>query len=409
MARRPRAARLETRTARLKLTVRKKPYDFTSISPGIALGYRRCDSAGRWVVRVADGRGGAWTKVVGIADDHEVADGQSILDFWQAQDKARALARGKDEVSGRPATLSEAIDDYERDLLARGGAKGNATRVRSRLTPTLLSKPVGLLSSRELKAWRDGLLSAGLTAAAALRTCKALAAVCNLAAKHDKRIANKDAWRDGLSGLADTHNPRNVILTDEQVRSVVAAGYGVNAAFGLYNELMAQTGARQSQLAKLEIADLQDDRPDPRLMMPSSRKGGRGRQVTRKPVPITSDLAAKLRRAAGNRDRTAPLLLRADGQRWHPENSDHLPLFAQAAESAGLDCTMYALRHSSIVRQLLAGVPIRLVADLADTSVGEIERTYSRYIAGHGDALVRRGLLDLTAPPIGANVVPLAR
>jgi len=41
MARRPRAARLETRTARLKLKVRKKPYDFTSIAPRIRLGYRR--------------------------------------------------------------------------------------------------------------------------------------------------------------------------------------------------------------------------------------------------------------------------------------------------------------------------------------------------------------------------------
>jgi hypothetical protein len=57
MARRPRAARLETRTTRLKLPVRLKPYDFTVISPGIALGYRRCAGPGRFVVRVADGRG----------------------------------------------------------------------------------------------------------------------------------------------------------------------------------------------------------------------------------------------------------------------------------------------------------------------------------------------------------------
>ena len=62
MARRPRAARLETRTARLKLPVRKKPYDFTSIAPRIRLGYRRCKGAGTSVVKVADGHGGHWTK-----------------------------------------------------------------------------------------------------------------------------------------------------------------------------------------------------------------------------------------------------------------------------------------------------------------------------------------------------------
>jgi hypothetical protein len=65
MARRPRASRLETRTSRLKQPVREKPYDFTVISPGIALGYRRNKAAGTWVVRVADGKGGNWTSASG--------------------------------------------------------------------------------------------------------------------------------------------------------------------------------------------------------------------------------------------------------------------------------------------------------------------------------------------------------
>src|SRR5262245_53847946 len=71
MARRPRAARLETRTARLKLPVRRKPHDFTTISPGIALGYSRCASAGRWVVKVADGHGGHWTKALESVRKHQ--------------------------------------------------------------------------------------------------------------------------------------------------------------------------------------------------------------------------------------------------------------------------------------------------------------------------------------------------
>jgi hypothetical protein len=45
---------------------------------------------------------------------------------------------------------------------------------------------------------------------------------------------------------------------------------------------------------------------------------------------------------------------------------------------------MYALRH---VRQLLANVPIRVVAMLHDTSVAMIEKTYSKYIADHADVL----------------------
>jgi integrase len=407
MARRSRAARLETRTARLKLAIRKKPYDFTSISPGISLAYRRCASAGRWVVKVADGRGGTWTKVVGFADDHEDKDGETVLDFFQAQDRARALARGKDSASGRPATLDEAIDDYRADLIARGGSTQNASSIRFHMPATLLSKPVSMLTSRELRHWRDSMLANGMKPATLLRLIKAVRACLNLAARHDKRITNRDAWGDSLGGIADTHNPRNAILNDEQVRAAVAAAYAIDAAFGVYAETMATTGARQSQIARLEIADLQDDSAAPRLLMPSSRKG-RNRRAERKPVPITPGLAAKLRAAAGDRAPTAPLLLRADGNPWQPLHSDHLRLFALAAERAGLGGhTMYALRHSSIVRALLANVPIRLVADHHDTSVVMIEKTYSRYIAGHGDALIRCGLLDLS-PPAAANVVTIA-
>src|SRR5262249_57962860 len=115
MARRPRAARLETRTARLKLKVRKKPYDFTSISAGIQLGYRRCKGAGRWGVQVADGHGSYWTKRVAYADDHEDADDEHILTWGQAQDKAPAPAPGKD-ARGRAGTAAPAPRHHPADL-----------------------------------------------------------------------------------------------------------------------------------------------------------------------------------------------------------------------------------------------------------------------------------------------------
>ena len=64
------------------------------------------------------------------------------------------------------------------------------------------------------------------------------------------------------------------------------------------------------------------------------------------------------------------------------------------------------MRHGTIVRQLLANVPIRIVATLHDTSVKMIERTYSKHIAEHTDAIARRVLLDI-APPAIANIVAL--
>jgi hypothetical protein len=64
MARKIRSSLLENRTQRLKLPVAKKPL-FVRIRPGISLGYRRNQITGTWVLRVADGRGGARTAAIG--------------------------------------------------------------------------------------------------------------------------------------------------------------------------------------------------------------------------------------------------------------------------------------------------------------------------------------------------------
>src|SRR5262249_59205722 len=111
MARSARARKLETRAARLKLPVAKKPV-FAKIGPRVGLGYRRNKTAGTWVLRVANGKGGNWTKAIGNADDFDEADGKDFLDFWQAQDLARVIARVSrdgDGDDGKPITVSRAL------------------------------------------------------------------------------------------------------------------------------------------------------------------------------------------------------------------------------------------------------------------------------------------------------------
>ena len=85
------------------------------------------------------------------------------------------------------------------------------------------------------------------------------------------------------------------------------------------------------------------------------------------------------------------LLVKPIGAPW--KKSDHSARRSSGQQrQPGLDpaeVTLYALRHSSIVRQLLGGVPIWVVAVNHDTSVAMLERTYSRYIGDHSDALAR--------------------
>jgi integrase len=407
MPRRIRSADLETRTARLKLPVRKKPFAVL-ISPGIHLCYRRNQRVGSWVVKAALGKGRYWTDAFAHADDVEPANGGTILDYWQAIDRARGLARGNHgEGDDKPLTVAQAVDQYAADLEARGGDVGNAKRVRVHLPIAVAAKFVSSLTARDLQRVREAMLAKGSTRDTINRTSGALKAALTLAANRDERIANRTAWRIGLARLPNAGRARNVILSDGKVLELIAAAYGIDRALGLMVEVAAVTGARASQLARLEVQDLQDDRTAPRLTMPSSRKG-RGRKVERRPVPIPLSLAAKLKAASTGRAADAPLLLKQLGGRWR--KGDHWRPFQQAALAVGLDpaeVTLYALRHSSIVRELLANVPVRVVATKHDTSVTMIESTYSKHIADHADALSRRALLDL-GTPAGDNVIPLA-
>jgi hypothetical protein len=150
MARRLRHSKLDTRTARLKLAVRRKPYNGLVLSRGVLLLYRRNAGNGSWVLKRADGHGAYWTKRIGDADDFDASNGKTILTFFEAQDEAKKLASGEDGSTGTtPITVDGALKDYSRDLIARNANPYNAEHPRLHLTSVLLSKPVQLLTTAE--------------------------------------------------------------------------------------------------------------------------------------------------------------------------------------------------------------------------------------------------------------------
>ncbi|MCA1512680.1 site-specific integrase [Bradyrhizobium sp. NBAIM01] len=382
MVRRTRSAFLENRTARLKLAIRKKPYT-ALIAPGIFLAYRRNAGPGTWSVKC-----NGWLKRFALADDHEDTNGESVMTYWQALERAKTLARAGDGSSEQPISISEAIAAYEADLETRGGRKYNATQLRLHLPDALKRKAVALLTERELRDWRGSLVKAGLRPSSADRIGRSLKAALALAARNDKRISNTAAWQNGLKKLPDSEIARNVILPDHTVAALVSGSYDEDADFGLVIDVLAETGARESQIFKLTPHDLLDDHPiAPRLMMPTSRKG-KNRKIEHRPLPISQRLAMALRQHATGRAAHAPLFDKI----WNLAT-----LFRPVVQRLELEpeVTPYALRHSSIVRQLLKGVPTRVVAAHHDTSVVMIEKNYSRHIIGDpSDAVTRATLLD---------------
>ncbi|MCV0396758.1 MAG: tyrosine-type recombinase/integrase [Rhizobiaceae bacterium] len=460
MARTVRDARLETRAARDRLRVGDIVHWRTLVPEQLHLGYRRRSGGtpGRWIVRRyigqdAAGKGRYLKKTLeAVADDYQDADGMTVLSFADAQRQAYEMA---DRASAAPrpecdATVRDVLEAYTADRDRReSGRQGRPIRsdATQRLTRYVLGAEgrgiaaaplaavrLAALSEADLRRWRAGLpgtlrattvrrltndLRAGLNAGYAARREELDPAVPKIVEFGLRTPPTDDEPSD--SAVRDDQ-----ILSDAEVGRLIAAARDVDAEDGWEGDLLrmvlvlAATGARFSQVARLRVCDLQAEQQ--RLMVPASRKGNRRKEQTHSPVPIGQDVIAALLPAVAGRGPDAPLLERwrvrqVEATRWErvergrwQSASELTRPWRRVRTRAGLPTAIpYALRHSSIVRGIRANLPIRLVAAAHDTSVGIVEKHYSRYIVSGLEAMLRAAVVPLVPPDgAGGNVVPLA-
>jgi hypothetical protein len=128
MARTVRDTQLETRTARLRLASRGKPY-WRMLQSGLHLGYRRLRTGGgTWAGRRFCGKGRYVERQLGFADDFQEPDGTTVLSFREAQDATRLWwtaeqrrALGLEEQPRGAYSVAMALEDYVKDYVWRGG------------------------------------------------------------------------------------------------------------------------------------------------------------------------------------------------------------------------------------------------------------------------------------------------
>ena len=456
MAKKVRNAILDSKSARAKLAPSPKPY-FASIDEGWHLGYRKGErtkesspkrAPGRWVVRRYLGGEKYAVESIGSADDFSDADGAEVLTFHQAVDKARARKQAIAEEAriaalGPAVTVRDAVDEYvkERDAREEGyrgaeelkeGAKlkGLKRDAGSRLKHVLAdeklaAKPLAALTTDDLAKWRDSLAK---TLGSAQRVANDFKAALNAAAKRYKAklpATVRDTIKDGLAKVdAASATAREAqVLTDADVRRIVSAASEVDAEGGWDGDLgrvilvLAATGARFSQIIRMTVADVQAAQK--RLMVPTSRKGRGKKQKTHTVVPVGDDVLAVLKKVTAGRKGYEPLFLRPHwnqvgparwekGERgaWYAAAELKRPwaaIVARAGLAAGT--IPYALRHSSIVRGLCAGLPVRLVSSLHDTSAAMIEKHYGHFVDDALSELAARAVVPLTTAP--ATVTPI--
>ena len=147
-------------------------------------------------------------------------------------------------------------------------------------------------------------------------------------------------------------------------------------------------------------------------MVRVSAKGRGRKQRSEIGVPVGADIIARLKPLLAGRAGYEPLLQHWVGvkgfghmtgpvrrEAWRAANQMQKG-WRTALAAAGLPyIEPYGLRHSSIVRGLRSGVPVRIVAALHDTSSSMIERHYSAFILDAADELARRAVVPLVSEP----------
>ena len=164
MARTIRNAKIDTRSARLKLPHRREPY-WTVVSAGCALGYRRGANGGSWIARFRDESGHQHYEAIGAVDDARDPDGLSVYSYAQAQDQARTFFAQKAQQqdsdvlgSGGPYLVNTALDDYFSSNEKRGKDVSAARSAASvHIRPVLGSLQVAKLTTPRLRDWHYGI------------------------------------------------------------------------------------------------------------------------------------------------------------------------------------------------------------------------------------------------------------
>jgi integrase len=365
-------AKLDSRAARAKLKASGKPY-WRQIDPELHLGYRKGKVGGKWVRRRYLGGQHYQVETIGIADDHADADGVKVLDWRQAQAKARERPAESEDT---PLTVAQAVDEYVADLRARKGDKAAREvegRLQKHLLPTLGDRALADLTAGDLTRWRNGMVDGGededqirASRDSANRVLNMAKAAFNLAF-NGSRVADDRAWRR-VKAFRDVAEARKVILSEDQLQRLIDA-----CEPGL-RELVtagAMTGARLGELTARRVRDFDPDAAAITVVYGKTRS---------REVHLPSQAITLFRQMASGKRPDGHLFATATGARWTA--SLHARPFAAAIKKAGLDpkTTFYSLRHTYISRALVAGVPTKAVADHCGTSVAMIEQYYAKFI-----------------------------
>ena len=428
MPRRARDERLDTRTARLALPVRREPY-WRHFQEGRAIGYRRISGkAGTWLARYYDAQGERLRKyqALGTADDLLEADGVATLTFAQAQDAARAWFREVTRAGGRvieSPTLTEIMADYVRDYQARGGKAADRLEntIDAHILPALGDRKASDLTHAVIRRWHHALATAparvrtkadatkratrkvapddtdGQRArrATANRILTVLKAALNLAFQ-DGRIASDEPWRR-VKPFQNAETARVRFLTDDEATRLVNAA---DPGFRPMIQAALLTGARWGELTRLRVADFN---PDGGTIHIRQSKSGKPRHIT-----LTDEGREFFTQQCAGKATKALLLPRPDGEQWGKSEQQRPMQAACAAAKITPAIGFHILRHTHASRLARAGVSLAVIASQLGNCEAVCAKHYAHLSPDHVADAIRAGFGSMGIVP-ESNVKALRR
>lgn len=384
MARAARDARLETRTSRLKLETGKRY--FLPITGGLSLMYRRTVSGfGTWSARVVGIDGREAYRKLGNADDFQDADGEAVLNFSQAQQKARDLAQESKVIAGRPVTVEAAAAHYMDWFREnRKSVRETEATISAHILPTLGDRLLMDLDSPTLRRWHERLAATPARKrtrtlakqahrekpatveekrarkSTANRILAVLKAILNRAFQ-DGMVSDDAAWRR-VKPFENVDEPVTRFLTDAESSRLVNA---CAADFRPLVKAALFTGCRCGELTRMKVADVNLDTG--MVYVSAEAKSGKGRHV-----PLSDDGLDFFRSAVAGKVGGEHVFTRADGAPWGKNH--HVRPLKEACTRAKIEPAVgfHDLRHTYASLLAQAGADLLTISKLlghADTRV----------------------------------------
>jgi len=359
MARSARSGKLENRTGRLKLAEGKR--HSVTIGKGLILVYRRGPQSSTWTAKALTADERYTLHTLGQADDRVEANSVDILNFYQAQEKARAFA---DELKldggivAKPVTVRDAAEKYMtwfRDH--RKTAKETETTVQAHIIPTFGDVLLKNLKAPAIRDWHHKLATKparkrtrkgtrqqyqekpdtddGKRArkSSANRILTVLKAILNKAFENNL-IRDNTEWRK-VKPFENADEPIIRFLTEAEATRLINT---CRPDFRLLVHGALFTGARYNELASLQVNHFN---PDARSIYIQPSKSGKPRHI-----PLSADGLAFLSEITTGKTGAEFIFTKQGGTPWG-KNHQVRPL-KEACKKAKIEpeITFHDLRHT---------------------------------------------------------------